>query len=57
VAAEPGLNLPGANLGMVRFLYHEPKAEAHGCAELLKQGLVQFWLDSFEITADNNKEK
>ncbi len=27
---------------MVRLLYHEPEAEAHGCAEQLNQDLVQF---------------
>ena len=32
----------GANLDMECFLLHGPKAEAHGRAEQLKQGLVQF---------------
>ena len=33
VVAEPGLSLPGANLNMECFLFHGPKAEAHGCDE------------------------
>ena len=42
MVAEPGLNLPGANLDMECFLLHGPEAEAHGCAEQLNRA----WFNS-----------